>query len=88
MHPGSLAPELCTVALGEPSATLQRSPAAHLPSQPMEHRYRQEPLPVDGAEPRDWSPLVQRTEKPSQCWLPFSDGSQLGPLFNLTPGAE
>jgi hypothetical protein len=50
----------------------------------MKHRYRQEPLPVDGAEPREWSPEVQRTEKPAQGWLPFSDGSQLGPLFNLT----
>jgi len=54
------------------------------PDQPM-HRYRQEPLPIKGAEPREWSPLVQRTERPAQGWLPFNDGSQLGPLFNLTP---
>jgi hypothetical protein len=40
---------------------------------------------VTAAEPREWSPLVQRTEKPAQGWLPFSDGSHLGPLFNL-PG--
>lgn len=51
----------------------------------MQHRYRQEPLPVEGGKPREWSPTVQRTEKPAQGWLPFSDGSQLGPLFNLTP---
>jgi len=50
----------------------------------MRHRYRQDPLPVEGAEPREWSPLVQATEKPAQGWLPFNDGSQLGPLFNTT----
>ena len=49
-----------------------------------QHRYRQEPLPVEGAEPREWSPLVQATAKPAQGWLPFNDGSQLGPLFNTT----
>jgi hypothetical protein len=54
----------------------------------MKHRYRQELLPVPGAEPREWSPLAQATAKPAQGWLPFNDGSQLGPLFNLTPGAE
>ena len=54
----------------------------------MKHRYKQEPLPIDGAEPRQWSPQVERTEKPDQGWLPFSDGSQLGPLFNLTPGTK
>jgi hypothetical protein len=31
---------------------------------------------------------VQRIEKPAQGWLPFNDGSHLGPLFNLTPGAK
>ena len=51
----------------------------------MQHRYKQDPLPIAGAEPREWSPTVQRTEKPAQGCLPFSDGSQLGPLFNLTP---
>jgi hypothetical protein len=50
----------------------------------MRHRYRQEPLPVEGAEPHEWSPSVQRTEKPFQGFLPFNDGSQLGPLFNTT----
>jgi len=54
----------------------------------MKHRYRQEPLLIPGAEPREWSPPVQRTEKPAQGCLPFNDGSQLGPLFNLTPGAK
>ena len=49
-----------------------------------QHRYRQEPLPVPGAEPREWSPLGPSPAKPAQGWLPFSDGSQLGPLFNTT----
>ena len=50
----------------------------------MKHCYRQEPLPIPGAQPREWSPPVQRTDKPAQGWLPFSDGSQLGPLFDTT----
>lgn len=54
----------------------------------MKHCYRQEPLPIPGAQPREWSPPVQRTEKPIQSWLPFSDGSQLGPLFNTTTEAK
>ena len=67
--------------LGHPAALKRCSPTRR---KPMKHRYRQEPLPVDGAEPREWSPLVQRTEKPAQGWLSFNDGSQLGPLFNTT----
>jgi hypothetical protein len=51
----------------------------------MKHRYKRLSLPIAGAEPRECSPTVQRTEKPAQGWLPFSDGSQLGPLFNFTP---
>lgn len=54
----------------------------------MRHRYRQEPLPVPEAEPLEWSPPAQRTHKPAQGWLPFSDGGQLGPLFNSTPEAK
>lgn len=45
------------------------------------HRYRMEGLP-GLAEAREWSPPAQPQAKPEQGWLPFSDGGQLGPLFN------
>jgi hypothetical protein len=48
----------------------------------MTHRYHQAPLQVEGAQPRDYSPRVERPAPPAQGWLPFSDGGQLGPLFN------
>jgi len=47
------------------------------------NRYRMEPLPglEDQAEVRHWGPAPERTSKAEQGWIPFSDGSQLGPLF-------
>ena len=53
----------------------------------MEHRYRMEGLPGLG-EAREWSPPPPPRERPQQGWLPFSDGSQLGPLFNTTAEGE
>jgi hypothetical protein len=45
------------------------------------HRYRMEGHP-GLAEAREWSPPAPPQQKPEQGWLPFSDGGQLGPLFN------
>ena len=46
------------------------------------HRYRMEPLPGLPAGATEWSPPAPPQEKPEQGWLPFTDGGQLGPLFN------
>jgi hypothetical protein len=46
-------------------------------------RYRMESLPIEGATAREWDrPQLQLTDPASQGILPFSDGGQLGPLFN------
>lgn len=47
------------------------------------NRYRMEGLP--GIAPaREWNPPAPPKATPEQGWLPFSDGGQLGPLFNTT----
>jgi hypothetical protein len=45
------------------------------------HRYRQEALPLPGAQPRDYSPAELKPAAPVQGWLAL-DGGALGPLFN------
>jgi len=45
------------------------------------HRYRQEALPLPGAQPRDYSPQTQQLAGAVQGWLAL-DGGALGPLFN------
>lgn len=49
-------------------------------------RYRLDPLPgIPEATAREWGPpAAQRPELAQQGVLPFSDGAQLGPLFNTT----
>jgi hypothetical protein len=48
-------------------------------------RYRLDALPIEGATAREWDrPTLQLSDPASQCVLPFSDGGQLGPLFNTT----
>jgi hypothetical protein len=48
-------------------------------------RYRLDPLPIEGATAREWDrPTLQLSDPASQGVLPFSDGGQLGPLFNTT----
>lgn len=49
------------------------------------HRYRLEGIPgLDGATAREWTPPPQRLADPAQQGvLPFSDGSHLGPLFDI-----
>ena len=48
-------------------------------------RYRQEGIPgLDGATPREWNPpALQLSDPAQQGLLPFSDGAQLGPLFDI-----
>ena len=45
------------------------------------HRYRQDGLPVAGAEAREYSPKGLELAGPEQGWLAL-DGAVLGPLFN------
>jgi len=45
------------------------------------HRYRQEALPMPGAQSRDYSPAEFKPAAPTQGWLAL-DGGALGPLFN------
>lgn len=47
------------------------------------HRYRQDALPLPGAEPREYSPQGLDLARPQQGWLAL-DGAALGPLFNTT----
>lgn len=48
-------------------------------------RYRMDALPVEGATVREWDrPQLQLSSLEAQGVLPFSDGGQLGPLFNTT----
>lgn len=51
---------------------------------PQRNRYRMEPLPgLEGHAPaQQWGRAVPRQQQADQGWLPFSDGSQLGPLFD------
>jgi len=50
-------------------------------------RYRMEGLP--GIAPaREWNPPAPPRDRPQQGWLPFSDGGQLGPLFDTTTAAQ
>jgi hypothetical protein len=42
-------------------------------------------LPIEGASPREWDrPQLQLSDPAAQGILPFSDESQLGPLFTTT----
>jgi hypothetical protein len=44
-----------------------------------------EALPIEGASSREWDrPTLQLTDPAAQGILPFSDGSELGPLFTTT----
>jgi len=45
------------------------------------HRYRQDALPLPGAQPLDYSPKPQELAPPEQGRLAL-DGSVLGPLFD------
>ena len=45
------------------------------------NRYRQDALPVPGAQPREYSPQPLQLAGPAQGWLAL-DGGALGPLFN------
>jgi len=47
----------------------------------MKHRYRQDALPVPGAQPKDYSPAELELAGPAQGWLPLDNGA-LGPLFD------
>jgi hypothetical protein len=48
------------------------------------NRYLLEPLPgLEGhAGAKHWGPAARASPEVEQGWLPFSDGSQLGPLFD------
>lgn len=48
------------------------------------NRYLLEPLPgLEGhAAAKQWGPVAGASPEVEQGWLPFSDGSQLGPLFD------
>ena len=48
------------------------------------NRYLLEPLPgLEGhAAAKQWRPVAGASPEVEQGWLPFSDGSQLGPLFD------
>ncbi|MCP9901737.1 hypothetical protein KBZ12_10825 [Cyanobium sp. Cruz CV13-4-11] len=47
-------------------------------------RYRLEALPIEGATAREWDPPALRlADTARQGVLPFSDGSHLGPLFDI-----
>ena len=48
------------------------------------NRYLMEPLPgLEGhAAAKQWGPAAEPCPEVEQGWLPFSDGSQLGPLFD------
>jgi hypothetical protein len=50
------------------------------------HRYRVDALPglEEAAAAQEWSPAALPQEQPRQGWLLFSDGAQLGPLFNTS----
>jgi hypothetical protein len=47
-------------------------------------RYRMEPLPglEAHAETQQWGPAPEACTRTEQCCIPFSDGGQLGPLFD------
>ena len=49
------------------------------------NRYLMEPLPgLEGhAAAKQWGPAAGGSPEVEQGWLPFSDGSQLGPLFDV-----
>ena len=49
------------------------------------NRYLMEPLPglEDHAAAKQWGPAAEPSPEVEQGWLPFSDGSQLGPLFDV-----
>ncbi len=49
------------------------------------NRYRMELLPGLGshAESQQWGPAPGARTTAEQGWLPFSDGGQLGPLFDV-----
>ena len=48
------------------------------------NRYLLEPLPglESHAAAKHWGPAAEPSPEVEQGWLPFSDGSQLGPLFD------
>ena len=48
------------------------------------NRYRMEPLPglEAHAEAQHWGPAPEPSPEVEQGCIPFSDGSQLGPLFD------
>ena len=48
-------------------------------------RYGMDAPAIEGATAREWNPpQLQLADPAAQGILPFSDGSQLGPLFNTT----
>ncbi len=52
-------------------------------------RYRLEALPIEGVTAKEWNPpQLQLADPAQQGILPFSDGGQLGPLFNTTTTEE
>lgn len=48
------------------------------------NRYLLEPLPglESHAAAKQWGPVAEASTEVEQGWLPFCDGSQLGPLFD------
>jgi len=57
-----------------------------MPRLTMKHRYRQDALPLPGAQPVEYSPKPQELARPEQGQLAL-DGSVLGPLFDSNPKA-
>lgn len=53
-------------------------------------RYRQEPVPgLPGGQAREYDPPgLFLAPQALQGFIPYSDGSQLGPLFTLPPTTE